>query len=130
MSAPAKLRLEAVALQLNGRQILSDVDLSFAQGDFIALVGPNGSGKTSLIKLCLGINPPGNGRVLLGEQSLAQVPPKQRAASLAWLPQRWEPSEPLPVLEVVAAARYRLSEPFAVAARAATAALGRVGAEE
>lgn len=124
-----QLSLQGVGLSLNGNPVLSDVELSLEPGDFVALIGPNGSGKTSLIKLALGLHPPGIGKALLDGVALSSLSAKRRAASLAWLPQRWEPSEALPVVELVAAARYRLNEPFAVAEHAATRALTRVGAE-
>ncbi|MEZ4231585.1 MAG: ABC transporter ATP-binding protein [Polyangiaceae bacterium] len=125
-----KLSLRDAGLSLGGREVLSGISLELGAGDFVALVGPNGSGKTSLIKLCLGLYPQGRGEVRLDGEELRSLTPKRRAAGLAWLPQRWEPSEPLPVLEVVAAARYRLREPFRVAAAAATRALDRVGAAD
>lgn len=123
-----ELVLSAASLSLRGNPVVSEVDLRLSTGDFLALVGPNGSGKTSLIKLCLGLYPPGSGDVCLDGVPVSRLSPKRRAASLAWLPQRWEPSEALPVEEIVAAARYRLGEPFAVAASAARTALDRVGA--
>jgi zinc transport system ATP-binding protein len=44
-------------------QVLEDVDLSVYEGDFIGLVGPNGGGKTTLVKVLLGLLPPMRGEV-------------------------------------------------------------------
>jgi len=125
---PCQLRLAEVGLSLGGRAILSPLSLELDAGRFIALLGPNGSGKTSLTKLGLGLLKPSSGAATLNGQALARLSARERAAQLAWLPQRWEPSEPLPVEELVIAARYRFSEPYAVARAAALTALDRVGA--
>lgn len=39
-----------ISLELGGRQILSDVNLSVGQAEVVGLAGPNGAGKTSLLK--------------------------------------------------------------------------------
>lgn len=47
----------------NGRHILRDVDLSIQEGDFIGVIGPNGGGKTTLLRVLLGLIEPGQGRI-------------------------------------------------------------------
>jgi zinc transport system ATP-binding protein len=48
-----------------GHPVLSGVDLSVAEGEFLAIAGPNGGGKTTLLRLALGLEQPDRGRVLL-----------------------------------------------------------------
>lgn len=127
-SASNRLQLEQVALNLGGRAIIQPLSFELRTGSFIALLGPNGSGKTSLTKLGLGLLTPTAGAATLNGQPLTSFSSRRRAAHLAWLPQRWEPSEPLPVEELIIAARYRFAEPYAVAKRRALSALERVGA--
>lgn len=57
----------------NGQTVLEDVSLEIRQGDFIAMIGPNGGGKTTLLKLMLGLLKPGSGsiRVLGGSTEKA-----------------------------------------------------------
>jgi len=45
--------------------VLSDVDLHVEEGEFVAIAGPNGGGKTTLLRLALGLERPERGRVLL-----------------------------------------------------------------
>ena len=52
-----------VSLTRNGHSILSDVSCSFDKGQITTIIGPNGGGKTSLIKLILGIYKPSAGTI-------------------------------------------------------------------
>jgi Cu-processing system ATP-binding protein len=51
-------------------EVLSDVDLTFKKGECIALIGPNGCGKTTLIKSILGMVIPTKGDVLFNQKSI------------------------------------------------------------
>lgn len=51
-------------------EVLSDVNLTFKKGECIALIGPNGCGKTTLIKSILGMVIPTNGDVLFNQKSI------------------------------------------------------------
>jgi zinc transport system ATP-binding protein len=50
---------------LPGQRVLSDVDLKVGEREFVAIAGPNGGGKTTLLRLVLGLERPTQGRVLL-----------------------------------------------------------------
>jgi zinc transport system ATP-binding protein len=79
------------------RPVLRDVVLRIEQGEFVAIAGPNGGGKTTLLRLALGLERPTAGRVrLYGEPS-----------RVAYLPQRAQLAidAPATVREVAAAGR-------------------------
>jgi ABC-type Mn2+/Zn2+ transport system ATPase subunit len=48
-----------------GAPVLNDVDLDVAEGEFVAVAGPNGGGKTTLLRLALGLERPRAGSALL-----------------------------------------------------------------
>lgn len=62
------VHLKDAWLQRGGRTIWKDLDLTVKPGEFIAVLGPNGSGKTSLLKVLLGLLPLDRGSVLIDGQ--------------------------------------------------------------
>jgi putative ABC transport system ATP-binding protein len=77
------LVLEDVSLTLPSAagpvEILRGLDVRVAAGERVALVGPSGSGKSSLIAVAAGLEPPSGGRVLLFGQDLARLDEDGRA---------------------------------------------------
>lgn len=79
-AAPAVLRLENVSFRYPGSDAwaIRNLDLEIAQGDFVALVGGNGDGKTTLLKLMAGLLTPTEGSVTLDGRDLASWDPAER----------------------------------------------------
>jgi ABC-type transport system involved in cytochrome bd biosynthesis fused ATPase/permease subunit len=85
--APPALELRGVRVQRGDRTVLADVSLRIPAGARVALVGPSGAGKTSLLRILAGLEEPGDGTVLVdGRPSTAA----QRRALTATLTQRVE----------------------------------------
>lgn len=67
--------------------ILKKLSLAIAEGDFFALVGGNGSGKTTVLKACIGSIKPQRGKVFLRGENINKSRGKQRFNGVAYLPQ-------------------------------------------
>lgn len=113
-----------------GGTVLRDVDLRVQEGEFVAIAGPNGGGKTTLLRLILGILAPSSGSVRLYGEPATRFSHRVR---LGYLPQRAQVriDAPVTVREVVSAGRLaagRLLGPLRVEDRAKVAqAIERVG---
>jgi putative ABC transport system ATP-binding protein len=83
MASSVPLRLEAVTLTLPSAagpvEILRSVDLTVAPGETVAIVGPSGSGKSSLISIAAGLETPTSGRAVLFGTDLAALGEDGRA---------------------------------------------------
>jgi branched-chain amino acid transport system ATP-binding protein len=68
--------------------VLSDVSLSVAEGQSLALLGRNGMGKTTLINSIVGVTRYRSGTIALAGRDISRLPPEQRAAAgVGWVPQ-------------------------------------------
>ena len=74
--------IEQVAFSYNGQVVLENVDLKIYEGDFVAMIGPNGGGKTTLLKLILGLLPPSKGRIHIFDR-----PPQKASYLIGYVPQ-------------------------------------------
>ena len=64
---PRLIALRDISLSREGRTILSDVNLEISQGDFIAITGPNGGGKTTLLRIMLRLRKADSGSVVYND---------------------------------------------------------------
>jgi zinc transport system ATP-binding protein len=102
--------MTAVALEhvafgyVPGQRVLEDVDLELGEGEFVAVAGPNGGGKTTLVRIILGLERPSSGTALLYGEPAHRF---SRRRTLGYLAQRSElgGDAPATVREVVSAGR-------------------------
>lgn len=82
-------RLECRQLQVSvpGRTLVRELNCAIADGDFIALLGGNGTGKSLLLRTLAGLRAPDAGQVLLGGKDLHALERRDIARQLGFLPQ-------------------------------------------
>jgi iron complex transport system ATP-binding protein len=72
----------------DGRGLHPPLDIEIQAGQCVVLLGPNGAGKSSLLRTLLGLQPPIAGRVEIENRNVLEIPAPQKAAHLAYVPQR------------------------------------------
>src|ERR1700719_4108465 len=77
------------------------LDVALVRGEVLALLGPNGGGKTTLLKTLLGILEPRAGEVVIGGRSLDAISVRERARLIAYVPQVHMPTFAFTVESVV-----------------------------
>jgi iron complex transport system ATP-binding protein len=100
------LKAEGLAISVGGRELVRAFDLSLAPGECWALLGPNGSGKTSLILALAGLRSPQSGAISLEGTALAAFPRSEIARRIGVLLQDEEADFWGSVLEYVMLGRY------------------------
>lgn len=69
MSTPV-IDIRDLCFSYSGKEVLHEINLEIYQKDFVAVIGPNGGGKTTLLKLVLGLLQPTRGEILLKGRSI------------------------------------------------------------
>lgn len=88
--------------------VIAGVSGSLAAAGVCALIGPNAAGKSTLMKLMLGQLDPSQGQITLEGQAVATMKPHERAARVAYVPQRTSASVTFTVEQAVALGRFAL----------------------
>jgi len=102
----SELTFANTSYHLHGQPLVQDCALQMKSGELVVLLGANGAGKTSLLRLGLGLLTPSAGSVLLNGQNLGRYSPIQRAQLLGYLPQSRSLAWPNRVHDVVALGRF------------------------
>jgi zinc transport system ATP-binding protein len=100
------IELEHISFAYTEEEVLHDINLNIHQGDFLGVIGPNGGGKTTLLKIMLGLLKPSTGSVRLFGQDLREFRDWKR---IGYVPQKatnFDPNFPATVKEIVAMGRY------------------------
>jgi zinc transport system ATP-binding protein len=103
---PHAVEVDHVWFSYEGTTVLTDVTFSLPQGEFLGIIGPNGGGKTTLLKLMLGILKPDRGRVrILGRE------PHVASRRIGYVPQNTDFNRgfPISVMDVALMGRLAMS---------------------
>ncbi|GAB5411106.1 MAG: ABC transporter ATP-binding protein [Chlamydiales bacterium] len=93
-----KVRIKNLNFAYQKSPILNNVNIEITPGEFLAVIGPNGGGKTTLLKLLMGFLKPQTGRITLDEKS-----PEDFRPAIGYVPQHFgfDTSFPISVREVI-----------------------------
>jgi zinc/manganese transport system ATP-binding protein len=91
-TSPTVIQLRDASLKLGGRQLWQHLNLSLRSGEFLAVLGPNGSGKTSLIRILLGL-----GSLAGGSVTINGTAPRRGNSHIGYVPQQkgFDPDLPI-----------------------------------
>ena len=78
------LTVRGVSKSFGAQQVLDDVDLEVAPGEFFTLLGPSGCGKTTLLRIIAGLESADTGSVLIGDRDITAEPPERRPFNMVF----------------------------------------------
>ena len=81
--------------------IFEDISFNIDKGDVLSILGPNGTGKTTLLKCLNGINKPDKGEILIKGKNIQNMDFKEISRNIGYIPQGHIPTFPFTVEEVV-----------------------------
>ena len=80
----SRLEISQVAIVHDGRPIIPSISFQVAEASTCALLGPSGSGKSSLLRVIAGIDRPASGRVFLDDADITDLPTHRRRIGLVF----------------------------------------------
>lgn len=106
----AIIEVDNLDFSYNGEAALQGVNLAIQEKDFVAIIGPNGGGKTTLIKLLLGLLEPTSGTIRIDGKS-----PRDSSPSIGYVPQNVHINSgfPVTVMDVVLMGKFDPKQRFA-----------------
>ena len=123
---------EGVSLSYNSRLVLGDVSLQLRKGAIVTLLGPNGCGKTTLLKIINGLLRPDSGKVYVDGNDVSRMGQTDMARLIGHVPQTQRSSFPFTALDIVLTGRMphisALSQPGPRDLEKARQAMDMVGA--
>lgn len=111
MNTPV-IDIHDLCFSYSGKEVLHEINLSVSKNDFVVVIGPNGGGKTTLLKLVLGLLKPTRGDILLNGKPLGS-----NNATIGYVPQQINHnlSFPATALDIVLMGKHRPDRRFVFA---------------
>ncbi|MGN6307909.1 MAG: ABC transporter ATP-binding protein [Mesorhizobium sp.] len=80
----SKVTLKQVRKSYGAVNVVNDVSLDIAHGEFVTILGASGSGKTTCLRMVAGFVTPDSGHILLGEENVTHVPAHKRNTAMVF----------------------------------------------
>lgn len=90
-----------ISFRYDDEEIFSDISFSVDKGDVLCILGPNGTGKTTLIKCLNGLHDIDSGEILINGKNIRELSFRQISKHIGYIPQSHIPSFPFKVFDVV-----------------------------
>jgi zinc transport system ATP-binding protein len=105
MSVKTLIEVKNLSYTYEKEPVLKDVSFSVSEGDYVGIIGPNGGGKTTLLKILTGLLPLQEGNIQINGQSIGTL---QSQLEIGYVPQKISSGDaafPATVAEIVASGR-------------------------
>ena len=99
------LDVKNISFSYEDETIFEDISFSIEKGDVLCILGPNGTGKTTLIKCLNGIHKIDSGEILINGKNIQKLSFSEISRHIGYIPQSHIPSFPFKVLDVVTMGR-------------------------
>ncbi|MCF7859429.1 MAG: ABC transporter ATP-binding protein [Candidatus Cloacimonetes bacterium] len=103
------IKLNGVSVSYQDVKVLKNLSLNFSKGEFCALLGPNGVGKSTLLHTILGVQPMISGSIFIAEKELGKWQRKELAKLIAIIPQDFQLQFDYTVKDIVLMGRFPYS---------------------
>ena len=80
----ASVHLSGIAKTFGDADVLRDIDLAIADGEFVVFVGPSGCGKSTLLRLIAGLETASTGSIAIGGRAVDHLPPARRGIAMVF----------------------------------------------
>ncbi len=98
--------LDAITFYYSDKKVIDDFSISFEPAKFYGIIGPNGSGKTTILDLLAGHRQPTSGKIYYRGRTLASYSKLELSKEIALVPQNFYINFPFTVKEIVMMGRY------------------------
>jgi len=82
------IKAEKLFLGYQNKTVIENFEMDIPEGSIVGLIGPNGSGKTTILRALAGLLEPQDGAIRINKMDLHQFSKQRRARLLGWVPQR------------------------------------------
>lgn len=95
------IQLENVSFAYESELVLHDIALQVPENQMLGIIGPNSSGKSTLLRVLAGILQPTAGRTMVSGRDMSSIPRRESARLVSFVPQETPSSFPFSVFEIV-----------------------------